>query len=768
MTLSALKLDKKYFNDAKKIIDDLGLSVMMAKESVKESTNTKDIKYQLGIDYSGNTPPKVTKLNRKELQVFYGYKVNPKDVLKSLAKVSNKKFKHKGWSDISTGGGVHTFIIENRRKLMNKNTLLTKIVKEELVRIKEARMKKVDKNWWRKASDDKRFDALLSVVKDPDDAEKYIDTKWRDLPSGFERDMTIYESMLGEAKTFKPGDMWSDDFDYKGMLVYGMKYKPTGDLRKDINVMSSLHDSFEDVNYHSESSPLWSAMKLYTQAFGAKSNPAKQGQLAAKADAELAKFNKACAKTLKGLKEGLNESLNSSQEKKVLKTLQNYVKKYKPKDGDTTEIADMLAQVTKLPYDKVLDYILDLAGGNDVIIFENKLNEVTAKDTFQNAVNALTKTIGGRKFDKGYVKDYLKSIEKIARKNPGQFVKDYGDFEVADWIEDVRYNMANESKLTEVKPGWTIKSQKIIQKAMGIIADKGEAELNDYPGGDIDNGKPYLQFNNKKQASIAFKILKKNRINAKLDGDAINLAEGKLNEGLENNKPAEKIMKGRKVREVLYDQGEYYVILDNGRFVKFSTWKITQGGAGDLKDLREAIDMDGVFMKGKGSWVPFKKRDINKLKDYLDRKGILYRIKYKPNGDGEIRINEGRPDGDYTTYGLSDEFSTALDNLPEKDFNKKNVVKLAKKMGQDPKEALQYAIDAFGWMKNMKEEFDKIKTEAAPKMKVEKYDEELKDAIRSLTRFDNVLKMENPGAHGRAKSKLKKAHSVLNDLRHLR
>ena len=33
MTLTALKLDKKYFNDAKKLIDDLGLSVMMAKES---------------------------------------------------------------------------------------------------------------------------------------------------------------------------------------------------------------------------------------------------------------------------------------------------------------------------------------------------------------------------------------------------------------------------------------------------------------------------------------------------------------------------------------------------------------------------------------------------------------------------------------------------------------------------------------------------------------------------------------------------------------
>ena len=32
-SLTALKLDKKYFNDAKQIIKDLGLSIMMAKES---------------------------------------------------------------------------------------------------------------------------------------------------------------------------------------------------------------------------------------------------------------------------------------------------------------------------------------------------------------------------------------------------------------------------------------------------------------------------------------------------------------------------------------------------------------------------------------------------------------------------------------------------------------------------------------------------------------------------------------------------------------
>ena len=64
--------------------------------------------------------------------------------------------------------------------------------------LEEARMKKVTERMWKYMSDDKRFDALLSVVKDPSDAEKLIDTDWKNLPSGFERDMTIFEGKLTE------------------------------------------------------------------------------------------------------------------------------------------------------------------------------------------------------------------------------------------------------------------------------------------------------------------------------------------------------------------------------------------------------------------------------------------------------------------------------------------------------------------------------------------------------------------------------------------
>ena len=68
-------------------------------------------------------------------------------------------------------------------------------------KLTEGRGKKVSKNMWKKMSDDEKYNALLTVVKDPDEAEEYIESKWSDLPSGFERDMYT-ESVVNEAKVW--------------------------------------------------------------------------------------------------------------------------------------------------------------------------------------------------------------------------------------------------------------------------------------------------------------------------------------------------------------------------------------------------------------------------------------------------------------------------------------------------------------------------------------------------------------------------------------
>jgi len=59
--------------------------------------------------------------------------------------------------------------------------------------LNEIRAKKVTKQMWKKFSDDKRFDALLSVIKDPDDAEEYVFMRWEELPGWMHRDMTLFE-----------------------------------------------------------------------------------------------------------------------------------------------------------------------------------------------------------------------------------------------------------------------------------------------------------------------------------------------------------------------------------------------------------------------------------------------------------------------------------------------------------------------------------------------------------------------------------------------
>ena len=48
-------------------------------------------------------------------------------------------------------------------------------------------------------SDDEKIDALSSVVKDPEEAMKYYESEWEDLPSGFERDMNT-EGKVNEAE----------------------------------------------------------------------------------------------------------------------------------------------------------------------------------------------------------------------------------------------------------------------------------------------------------------------------------------------------------------------------------------------------------------------------------------------------------------------------------------------------------------------------------------------------------------------------------------
>ena len=73
---------------------------------------------------------------------------------------------------------------------------------------------------------------------------------------------------LNEAKKFKPGDKWSSDFDYDGMLKYALKVNE----KTPIKMLNKLFDSATDVNYHTPFANLGIAIYLieYGDKEGAK------------------------------------------------------------------------------------------------------------------------------------------------------------------------------------------------------------------------------------------------------------------------------------------------------------------------------------------------------------------------------------------------------------------------------------------------------------------------------------------------------------------
>ena len=101
-----------------------------------------------------------------------------RDYVKSLERMAKKNAKQffKDYGDFSEDDWIE----DVRYNMANE-------------KVNEIRAKKVTKQMWKKFSDDKRFDALLSVIKDPDDAEEYVFMRWEKLPGWMQRDMTLFE-----------------------------------------------------------------------------------------------------------------------------------------------------------------------------------------------------------------------------------------------------------------------------------------------------------------------------------------------------------------------------------------------------------------------------------------------------------------------------------------------------------------------------------------------------------------------------------------------
>jgi hypothetical protein len=109
-------------------------------------------------------------------------------------------------------------------------------------------------------------------------------------------------------EAFTPGDMYSNDFDYIGMLRYSAEMVIPEDLMQFaqddfVQTLKDLFESYTDVNYHTEARDLGIAIDWIDDARG-RDDVQKMRMELERAQEYLESHQKAAAKTLKDLTRG--------------------------------------------------------------------------------------------------------------------------------------------------------------------------------------------------------------------------------------------------------------------------------------------------------------------------------------------------------------------------------------------------------------------------------------------------------------------------------
>lgn len=132
-------------------------------------------------------------------------------------------------------------------------------------------------------------------LKFPDGSDKTYDASELEF---------VTNEAVSEAESYRPGDMWSRDFDYDGMLQMGAE----ASIKTPIRDLEGLYKSMVDVNYHKEARHADAAIEALES--GDKTTATK----------ELKKLNKLC-------KQALEESLHESNSEAELVKKANQFKK---------------------------------------------------------------------------------------------------------------------------------------------------------------------------------------------------------------------------------------------------------------------------------------------------------------------------------------------------------------------------------------------------------------------------------------------------------
>ena len=75
-----------------------------------------------------------------------------------------------------------------------KKSQLRQIIKEEISKALNESLEYVTKEMWDIMGEEERINALLTAVKDPDEAQMYFDKTWDMLPDIVQNNMTIMPS----------------------------------------------------------------------------------------------------------------------------------------------------------------------------------------------------------------------------------------------------------------------------------------------------------------------------------------------------------------------------------------------------------------------------------------------------------------------------------------------------------------------------------------------------------------------------------------------
>ena len=78
--------------------------------------------------------------------------------------------------------------------------------------------------------------------------------------------------------------------------------------------------------------------------------------------------------------------------------------------------------------------------------FKTYVDFINEAQSWNSVAKVMDKALKKAKVSTSYAKDYVKSLERMAKLTSKKFFDEYGDFTEADFIEDVEYNMANEAK----------------------------------------------------------------------------------------------------------------------------------------------------------------------------------------------------------------------------------------------------------------------------------------------------------------------------------